>query len=89
MRPRPAGLGRPEGVWRGMAVLVVIGIVLALAGLAGVLWCIRKAARLRRAELSDDDAVRAELGRLVFAHTAAISTAFLGLGLLSVGLLLQ
>ena len=71
-----------------MAVFVAVGIVLVLAGLAGVLWCIRAAARLRRAELSDD-AIRAELGRLVFAHTAAIGAAFLGLGLLVVGLLLQ
>jgi hypothetical protein len=71
-----------------MAVFVVFGIVLVLAGLAGVLWCIRAAARLRRAELSDD-AIRAELGRLVFVHTAAIGAAFLGLGLLVVGLLLQ
>jgi hypothetical protein len=71
-----------------MTAFVPIGIVLSLAGLAGVLWCIRAAARLKRAELSDD-AIRAELGRLVFAHTAAIGAAFLGLGLLVVGLLLQ
>jgi hypothetical protein len=32
--------------------------------------------------------VRAELARLVLAHTAAIGAAFLGLGLLVVGLLL-
>lgn len=71
-----------------MVVLVATGLVLALAGLAGVLWCIRSALRLRRAELSDD-AAKAELGRLVFAHTAAIGAAFVGLALLTVGLLLQ
>ena len=71
-----------------MVFLVATGLVLALAGLAGVLWCIRMAARLKRAPMSDD-AVRAELGRLVFAHTAAIGSAFIGLGLLTVGLLLQ
>ena len=70
------------------SVFVVVGIALSLAGLAGVLWCIRGAARLKRAELSDD-AVRSELGRLMLAHTAAIGAAFLGLGLLTVGLLLQ
>ena len=71
-----------------MVALVAIGILLSVAGLAGILWCIRSAARMKRADLSDD-ALRAEIGRLVFAHTAAIGTAFIGLGLLAVGLLLQ
>ena len=70
-----------------MLALVVIGIVLSLAGLAGILWCIRHAARLRRGAVPESE-VRAELGRLVFAHTAAIGAAFLGLGLLVVGLML-
>lgn len=70
-----------------MTLLVVIGVVLSLAGLAGILWCIRAAVRLRRAGTSDD-ALKAEIGRLMFAHTAAIGTAFVGLGLLVVGLLL-
>lgn len=70
-----------------MVAFVVIGVLLSLAGLAGILWCIRRAARLRRSEIPDSD-VQAELGRLVFAHTASIGAAFLGLGLLVVGLLL-
>ena len=81
----PAAFG---ALWRGMTVLVIFGIILSLAGLAGILWCIRRAARLKRAELSDD-AVRAELGRILRAHAAAIGAAFIGLGLLVVGLLLQ
>lgn len=84
----PSGHGGAGAVWRGMVVLVAIGIILALAGLAGILWCIRAASRLRRADLSDDDA-RAELGRIMFAHAAGIGTAFLGLALLVIGLLLQ
>lgn len=67
--------------------LVVIGIVLTLAGLAGILWCISRAARLRRTEIPDG-AVRSELNRLIMAHMAAVGAAFLGLGLLVVGLLL-
>jgi hypothetical protein len=70
-----------------MVAFVVIGILLSLAGLAGLFWCIRRAALLRRGDVPDSD-VRAELGRVVFAHTAAIGAAFLGLGLLIVGLLL-
>ncbi|HET7410994.1 MAG TPA: hypothetical protein VFJ13_12420 [Paracoccaceae bacterium] len=71
-----------------MTVFIVLGIVLSLAGLAGVLWCIRRAARLKRAELSDD-AAGAELGRIVLVNMAAIGTASIGLGLLVIGLLLQ
>ncbi len=70
-----------------MAAFVVIGSLLSLAGLAGLAWCIRRAAMLRRGDVPDSD-VRAELARLVFAHTASIGAAFLGLGLLIVGLLL-
>jgi hypothetical protein len=71
-----------------MVVFVVVGVLLSLAGLAGIAWCIRRAARLRRGDMPDGE-VRAELGRLVFAHTASIGAAFLGLGLLVVGLLLE
>ena len=74
-----------------MIAFVIVGALLSLAGLGGVLWCIRRAARLRRTgpagEVPDSE-VRAELGRLVFVHTASIGAAFLGLGLLVVGLLL-
>ncbi len=70
-----------------MMALVVIGAVLAIAGLGGVLWCIRHAAWLRKAELADG-LEPYELNKLIFAHMAAIGSAFLGLGLLVVGLLL-
>lgn len=70
-----------------MIAFVPIGVLLSLAGLAGILWCIGRAARLRRGDVPDSD-VRAELGRLVFVHAASIGAAFLGLGLLVVGLLL-
>jgi hypothetical protein len=71
-----------------MIAFVVIGALLSLAGLAGILWCIRRAARLRRRGEVPDGDVSAELNRLVFVHTASIGAAFLGLGLLVVGLLL-
>ena len=71
-----------------MTIMIIIGAVLTAMGLVGVFWCIRQAAWLRKAEL-DDDRTRAELNRLIFAHMAAIGSAFLGLGLLVVGLLLS
>lgn len=61
---------------------------MAVAGLIGVLWCIRKAAWLRKAELADDD-IRAHLNTLIFANMASIGAAFLGLGLLIAGILLS
>lgn len=71
-----------------MTIVIWIGGALAVLGLGGVLWCIRKAAWLKGAEL-DDDTARTEINRLIFGHMAAIGTAFLGLGLLVMGLLLS
>ena len=70
-----------------MIAFILVGLLLSLAGLGGVLWCIRHAGRLRRGDVPDSE-VRTELGRLAFVHMAAIGAAFLGLGLLVVGLLL-
>ncbi len=72
----------------GMAVMIWIGVALSVGGLGGVLWCIRHASWLKRAEL-DDNTARAELNRLIVAHMASIGAALLGLGLLVAGLLLR
>ena len=71
-----------------MQVMIAIGAILAVGGLLGVLWCIRKAAWLRRADV-EDTTIRNELNRLIFVHMAAVGAAFLGLGLLVTGLLLS
>lgn len=71
-----------------MVVMIWIGGVLTGLGLLGVLWCLRKAAWLRKAEL-DEAAARTELQRLIFAHMFSIGFAFLGMGLLVTGLLLS
>lgn len=70
-----------------MTILIWIGAALALLGLVGLLWCIRRAAQLRNANL-EDDAARAEMQRLIFAHMASMGGAFLGIGLAVAGLLL-
>ncbi len=67
-----------------MQTMVWIGVVMSVAGLAGVIWCIRKATWLKRTELEAGQ-VRSELNRLIFAHMASVGVAFLGLGLLMVG----
>lgn len=73
---------------RFMEILVWIGGALSVLGLVGLLWCIRKALWLKRTELTDTVA-REQLNKLIFAHMAALGTAFLGLGLLVAGLLLN
>ncbi len=71
----------------GMVVMIWIGAALTIAGLGGVLWCIRKAVWMKRTKL-DDQAIRSEIGRLIFVNMAAVFAAFLGLGLLVTGLIL-
>lgn len=71
-----------------MELLIWIGTGLTLFGLAGLGWCIRKATRLRGADL-DEDEMRAEVQSMMFGHMAAIGVAFLGLGLVVSGMLLS
>ena len=70
-----------------MSGFVWAGAALALAGIAGLAWCVRRAAWLRRAEIADAD-VQAELRRLVAVNIAAFGVGFLGLALVVVGLIL-
>lgn len=65
----------------------LIGIVLTLIGMAGLAWCIRRAAWIRRADIPDDQAT-AELRKLVAANVAAVGVAFIGLAVVVVGLVL-
>lgn len=83
--PFPQGGG---ALWRGMSILVALGIALTLAGIAGILWCLGMAIRLRRPDMAEEHA-RVMLRRLVLFHMIAIGAAFIGLGLLVVGLLLR
>ncbi len=71
-----------------MNVFLWIGVALTLAGLAGLAWCVRKAAWLRRADITDEQAT-VELRRLVPANVAAVGVAFIGLAVLVVGVILS
>lgn len=73
---------------RPMKALIWIGAVLAVLGLIGVLWCVKKAAWLRKAELEEAQ-TKIEIQRLVMVHMVAIGGAFLGMGLLVSGILLS
>ncbi len=70
-----------------MAALILPGVLLTLAGLGGLGWCILRGFRIRRAALPAE-AVHAELHRLVAINLASVAGAALGLGLLVVGLVI-
>ncbi|PKP85321.1 MAG: hypothetical protein CVT80_03200 [Alphaproteobacteria bacterium HGW-Alphaproteobacteria-2] len=70
-----------------MEWLVYIGAALALVGLAGLVTCILRVARARRAGL-DDAALRAVLRRVVVLNMAALLLSVLGLMAIVIGILL-
>ncbi len=70
-----------------MQYLVYIGIAMTVAGLVGLVWCIRRAVVLKAAR-DDSEAVRRQLYALVAWNTGAVMLAFFGLGVLAVGLIL-
>ena len=71
-----------------MKVFLIIGVALTVAGLLGVLWCIRRASWLRSADI-DEDAVRAHMNQLIFAHMASVGVSFMGLAVVIVAIILS
>ncbi len=70
-----------------MQGLIWAGAALTLGGLAGLVYCIVRAARAKRAGL-DDAAMRAELQRVVTINLAAVAVSALGLAAVVAGILL-
>lgn len=70
-----------------MQILVTLGTVVSVIGLAGLVYCIVAIFRARRAGLSDD-ALRGRLARLVPLNLGALLLSFTGLGMILVGALL-
>jgi uncharacterized membrane protein len=70
-----------------MQGLIWAGAALTLVGLAGLAYCILRAARAKRAGL-DDAAMRAELQRVVVINLAAVGLSALGLAAVVTGILL-
>ncbi len=71
-----------------MESLVWIGTVVALAGLAGLIWCIVHVLRLRRSGLPDEQ-MRAAMQRAVGINFAALAVSTLGLMLVVLGVFLS
>jgi hypothetical protein len=70
-----------------MTFVFYIGVATTLLGLAGILWFIRRARRLKETD-ADDATVQAELRALVLLNMAAVGIAFMGLAITVVGLIL-
>lgn len=71
-----------------MGILIWVGAALTLAGIAGLVWCIVLAMRLRKAGLPDD-ALRARLQRVVMLNLGALGVSALGLMAVVMGIALS
>ena len=67
--------------------MIWIGTALSLAGLAGLVWCILRVARARRAGLSDEE-LRAAVARVLPLNMGALFLSVIGLMLVVVGVML-
>lgn len=68
-------------------VMIWAGAALSLLGLAGLIWCIVKVARARRAGL-DDSQLRAAVAAVLPVNLAAMFLSVIGLMLVVVGVIL-
>lgn len=70
-----------------MGILIWIGAAISLAGLGGIVACIVRTVRARRAGL-EDDALRAVLKRIVTLNLLALLVSALGLMCVMLGITL-
>jgi hypothetical protein len=70
-----------------MDILIWIGTAFTLLGVAGLIYCIVLATKARRAGLADD-ALRAQLQRVVTLNLAALGVSAIGLMMVVAGIML-
>lgn len=70
-----------------MEMLVWAGAVVSLGGLAGLVWCILKVWRARRARLSDE-ALRAAVQAVLPLNLGALFLSVIGLMMVVLGIML-
>ncbi|MDH2325655.1 hypothetical protein QCN27_02120 [Cereibacter sp. SYSU M97828] len=70
-----------------MEWLIVLGAILSLAGVAGLVWCILLALKIRRLNAPEEE-VRGKLQRIVMVNLIALGVSSLGLMLVVAGILL-
>ncbi len=67
--------------------IVWVGAVISLVGLAGLIWCILRVAKARRAQLPDEE-MRAILQSVLPMNMGALFLSVIGLMLVVVGVIL-
>lgn len=70
-----------------MAYLIPAGAVITVLGMLGLIYCIVKVARARKANL-DDDAMRAALQSVVALNMGALLLSGIGLMMVVLGIIL-
>ncbi|MEM1382459.1 MAG: hypothetical protein AAF713_15620 [Pseudomonadota bacterium] len=70
-----------------MSAVAYFGLGLVLLGLGLLVRCIFRAQAIRSGELAAEEAQSA-MRRLIWQHMLAVSTAFMGLGIMVVGMVL-
>ncbi|MBL4806959.1 MAG: hypothetical protein JKY31_06665 [Rhodobacteraceae bacterium] len=71
-----------------MKYLIYAGIVLAVLGLIGLGICIKMAGGIKR-DANAGENTKDRLQTLIALNTASLGTAFIGLGLVTVGVLMS
>lgn len=71
-----------------MEILIWLGAAVSLLGLGGLIYCIIRVAKARKAGLSDDD-LREEVKRVVPLNMGALFVSVLGLMLVILGIFLS
>ncbi|MEM6386309.1 MAG: hypothetical protein AAF718_08755 [Pseudomonadota bacterium] len=71
-----------------MEYLIWIGALITLLGLAGLIYCIVKVQRARRRDI-DDEALKAELQKVVALNLGALLLSAFGLMVVVVGIFLS
>lgn len=66
-------------------LMIWAGVALSVAGLAGLVWCILRVTRARRAKLPDDE-LRAVLQRVLPLNLGALFLSVIGLMLVMLGI---
>ena len=70
-----------------MQALSLLGLVMSIAGLGGLGWCIAQGLKIRRAGLPPAE-IHARLHRMIAINLGSVGLAALGLAVLVAGLLL-
>jgi hypothetical protein len=70
-----------------LEIVIWVGAALSVLGLIGLIWCIIRVARARKANLTDDE-LRAEVRAVLPYNLGALFLSVLGLMLIVVGILL-